>query len=152
MEPAQVNDKIPSDAELEAALHQLRPHRSGGHTHLYVEHFIQWRREAYPGDNLKNPTRMERYMCLLDIVHNMWRTGEITQKLGWTLLILIPKGASNTWSIGMPKTLWKVVEALLDTRLRASLQLNDILHGLRGGRGTGTAIIELKLYQDIVRI
>ena len=36
---AKANDEIPSGAEVEAAVRRLLPQRSGGHTHLRVEHF-----------------------------------------------------------------------------------------------------------------
>ena len=48
--------------------------------------------------------------------------------------------------------LLKVVEGLIDTRLRASLQMHDVLHGFRDRIGTGTAITELKLTQFLARI
>ena len=38
---AKVNDKIPSEAEVESAVQRLHPHRAGGHTHLRAEHFKQ---------------------------------------------------------------------------------------------------------------
>ena len=60
-------------------------------------------------------------MYLVDIVHHMWSTGEIPQELGWTVLVLIPKGTTDTRFVGLLETLWKVVEALIDTRLCASL-------------------------------
>ena len=41
---------------------------------------------------------------------------------------------------------------MIDTRLQASLQMHDVLHGFRYVRGTGTAIIELKLAQELARI
>ena len=55
IDPAKVNDKIPSGVEVEAAVHRLRPHRTGRHTHLRAEHFKQWWREAYHRDQLKTP-------------------------------------------------------------------------------------------------
>ena len=61
----------------------------------------------------------------------MWRTGEIPQEFGWTILFLVPKGTTNTKFIGLLETLWKVVEALIDTRLRASLQMHDAIHRIR---------------------
>ena len=73
----------------------------------------------------------------------MWFMGEIPQELGWAVLVLIPKGATYTIGIVLLDTLWKVVEALVDTRLRASLQMHDILHMFRARRGMRTAIIEL---------
>ena len=45
-----------------------------------------------------------------------------------------------------------MVEALIDTRLCTSLHMHDVLHGFRAGRGTGTAIMELKLNQDLASI
>ena len=40
----------------------------------------------------------------------------------------------------------------LNTRLRASLHMHDIIHGFRVVRGTVAAIMELKLAQDLARI
>ena len=52
----------------------------------------------------------------------------------------------------MPETLWKVVEALINTHLYNSLQIHDVLNGFRTGGWTGTAIMELKLYQELAII
>ena len=60
-------------------------------------------------------------MYLVDTVHQMWSTGDTRHELGWTVLVLIPKGNTDIRGIGLLETLWKVVEALLDTCLRASL-------------------------------
>ena len=95
---------------------------------------------------------MERWRFLADIVQHMWRTGEIPQKLGWTALVLTPKGTTNTRGIGLLETLWNVAEALIDIRLCASFQLHDTLHGFRSGSWTGTDIMELKLAQEITSI
>ena len=45
VEPAKANNEIPSEAEVEAEVRRLRPHRAGGHTNLCAEHLNQWRRE-----------------------------------------------------------------------------------------------------------
>ena len=63
-------------------------------------------------------------------------------------MVLIPKGTIYTWSIGLLETLCNVVEALIDTRLHASIQFHDILHRFRAGRGTGTAIMELNIAKE----
>ena len=42
-----------------------------------------------------------------------------------------------------------MVEALIDTHLCASPKLHNVLHRFRAGRGTGTAIMELKLAQEL---
>ena len=70
----------------------------------------------------------------------------------WIILVLILKGTTNTRSIGLLDTLWKVVEALINTCLCASLHIHDALHRFRSGRGTGTSITELKIAQDLSSI
>ena len=130
---------------MEEAVRHLCSHKAVGHTHLCVEHFKQWQREAYPGDKPKTLSQRERWLCLVDIVQPMWSTGDILQDLGWTVLVLIPTGTTDTGGIRLLETLWKVVEALIDTRLRASLQMYNVLNGFSARRGTGTSIMELKL-------
>ena len=45
-----------------------------------------------------------------------------------------------------------MVEALIDTRICASLQLHGVLHGFRNKRGTGKDIMKLKLDQELISI
>ena len=42
VEPVQVNNATPSEAEMETVVRILRPLKAGGHTHLRAEHFKQW--------------------------------------------------------------------------------------------------------------
>ena len=86
------------------------------------------------------------------IIQHMWRTGDIPQELEWSVLVPIPTGTTYTWGIRLLETLWKVVETLIDNRLRASLHFHDILHGSRYGRGTMTAIMELKLGKELASV
>ena len=53
--PSKMNYKVPLEAEVEAAVRRLRPHRSGRHAHLRAGHIKQWRRESYPWKQLKTP-------------------------------------------------------------------------------------------------
>ena len=39
VEPFQINDEVPSEAEVDAEVRLLHPHKEGGHTHLRAEHF-----------------------------------------------------------------------------------------------------------------
>ena len=72
--------------------------------------------------------------------------------MGWKVLVLIPKGNTDTRGIGLLEFLWKVVEAIIDTHLRASVRLHDILHGFRIGKGTGKVILDLKLAQKLANV
>ena len=61
----------------------------------------------------------------------------------WTVLFLITKGTTNRRDIVMLETLWKVVEALIDTGLRESLQFHESLHSFSTGRGMGAVMMDL---------
>ena len=74
---ANLNNKVTSESEVESGVIRLRPHRLVRHTHLRAEHFKQWQREAYPGEKSKTSTCRDRWMCLIDLVQHMWRTGKI---------------------------------------------------------------------------
>ena len=45
--------------------------------------------------------------------------------------------------------MWKLVERVIDTCIKAAVQFHDVLHGFHAGRREGTAIMELKLAQDL---
>ena len=91
-------------------------------------------------------------MRLVNIVQHMWLTGEIPQELGWIILFLIPKGSTYSQCIGLLETLWKVVEVIIDTRLRTSIHFHDVIYGLWAGKGTRTAIMEMKVAQELASV
>ena len=62
---------------------------------------------------MKNSPRTEKWICLVDIVQQMWCKGETPQELGRTVSVLIPKGFTYTRGISLMETLWKVVEELI---------------------------------------
>jgi Reverse transcriptase (RNA-dependent DNA polymerase) len=87
------------------------------------------------------------------MVTHIWNTGQIPTELTWTLLVLIPKdGDTSTRGIGLTETLWKIIEAIIDTRIKEVIRFHDILHGFISRRGTGTAILEAKLSQELASI
>ena len=72
--------------------------------------------------------------------------------MGWTILVLIHKGNTDTQGVGLLEYLWEVVEAIIDTHLRSSVLRHDVLHGFRAERVTGTAILYLNLTQEFSSI
>ena len=48
--------------------------------------------------------------------------------------------------------MWKVVAAILNRRLAASITFHDFLRGFWAGRGTGTATLEAKLLQQLAAL
>ena len=115
-------------------------------------HFKEWYHEAYPTNEDTEPDRT-RWDLLVNLVTHMWNTGEIPTELTWTILVLIPKGdGSQTRGIGLNETLWKILEAIIDTRVKSVVVFHDILHGFIQRRGTGTAILEAKLAQELASL
>lgn len=47
---------------------------------------------------------------------------------------------------------WKLIEAVIDSRIKAAVVFHDISHGFRAKRGTGTAILEVKLAQGLASV
>jgi hypothetical protein len=82
------------------------------------------------------------------LVQAAWTHGEIPRQLLWIIVVLIPKGGGGYRGIGLLEPIWKVIERIIDHRLDAFV-LHDSLHGCRNKRGTGTAIIEAKLAQQL---
>ncbi len=89
--------------------------------------------------------------ALFQLVQAIWEEGKIPIQLGWVITVLIPKGGRDYRGIGLHEPIWKVIERVMDKRLEAII-LHDSLHGCRNGRGTGTAVIEAKLTQQLAHI
>ena len=68
-------------------------------------------------------------MQLVEIVQYMCIIGEMRQELGWTILIFIPRGNTDTQGIRLMEMLWNFVEALIDAHLRSIIRFHDVLHG-----------------------
>ena len=94
----------------------------------------------------------ERWQKLVETTQLLWHHREILMEMVWMILVLIPKGNTDTRRIGLLELLWKVVEAIIDTRLRESFFLHNALHRFCAGRGMGTAILKLNLEQEFDRV
>ena len=50
------------------------------------------------------------------------------------------------------EVLWKVMEGIIDARIKKAVTFHDVLHKFCAGKGTGTAIMELKLTQEMTSL
>ena len=73
----------------------MRVNRAGTHTHLQANKFKTWLREATA------PHKPAKWTKLVELVHLIWERRTIPAELGWTILIIIPKGKNYTWGIGI---------------------------------------------------
>ena len=60
---------------------------------------------------------------------------------------MIPKGRGDTRGIGLMEHAWKIVESIIDCRLRV-VPFHAILHGVTARRGAGTAILNIRVLND----
>ena len=67
-------------------------------------------------------------------------------------MVLIPKGGKDYRDIGLVEAMLKVVAAILNCWITASITFHDFFHGFRAGRGTGTATLEAQLLHQLAAL
>jgi hypothetical protein len=159
VEPFAIDDEAPSDSEIRAAVQRLSNGRAGGASFMRAEHMKEWLRgqkEEEQEDEERAAAAAakgtgDRWRLLVRLVQMVWVKGALPQQLTWVIVVLLPKGGGDYRGIGLLEPLWKVIEGIIDQRLNA-ITLHDCLHGFRAKRGTGTAIIEAKLAQQLATL
>ena len=146
--PFDITDSIPEEPEIRAALMRLRLHKAPGPSGMTVQHLRDWLAAA---ERKKNPDPTP-WRALVDLIQHVFHSGNIPTQLCWSYLTLLPKPDGGARGIGLLEVLWKLIEAIIDTRVRAAVTLHDTLHGFLACRGTGTAILEVKLHQELAGI
>ena len=73
---------------------------------------------------------------VVKLVHKVFREGKLVEDAMWKALVLIPNEKKDYQSIGLVEVMWKVVAAILNRWLTASITFRDFLDGFRAGRGT----------------
>jgi len=122
---------------------------------MRADHLKGWLKGARLEENPKtgpvNVGAGEDWEGFVKLVHAVWDEGKIPIQLGWVVTVLIPKGGGYYRGIGLLEPIWKIIERVIDKRLKA-IALHDSLHSCHNGRGTGTAVIEAKLSQQLAHI
>jgi hypothetical protein len=90
----------------------------------------------------------DSWRLFVKLAQAAWAHGTIPRQLLWLIVVLIPKGSGDYRGIGLLEPVWKCIELVIDHQLEA-ITLHDSLHGCCSKRGTGTAIIEAKLAQQL---
>ena len=67
----------------------------------------------------------------------MWETRSIPTEMGWTIIVLIPKGRADTRGIRFIEVVWKLVEAVTDMTIKAAAKFHDMFHGFLDGNRDG---------------
>ena len=67
----------------------------------------------------------------------------------WQAVVLIPKGKGKYQGICLVEVIWKVLAAILNLRITASITYHNLIHGLQACRVTGTATLEAELLHQL---
>ena len=151
--PTHIVDTTPSDAKIRAAVTKSTNGRSAGASKMRAEHLKTWlagmKREEDPEHGEEGAGDIWKQLVML--VQAVWDTGTVPVQLRWVIVVLLPKGGGDYRGIGLLEPIWKIIERVMKTRLDA-IDLHESLHGCRNQRGTGTAVIEAKLAQQLAHL
>ncbi len=121
-----------------------------GATGMKAEHLKQWlrgiKREEAKED--KEGAGSHWRLCV-SLIQAVWERGTMPAQMSWMVIILLPKeGGEDYCGIGLLNPMWQVVEKIMVTQ-PSVIKLHDCLHCGLPRRGTGTAIMEVKLNQQL---
>ena len=110
------NDEAPSDAEIRAAVRACHTGRAGGGSKMRAEDLKHWLAMMETEETESGfAGRGDTWRMLVQLVQNIWETGEIPRQMLWTIMVLIPKGNSGDFrGIGLLEVIWKVLEKMID--------------------------------------
>ena len=86
----------------------------------------------------------------MEIIQLVFDIGELVLDSTWNNVILILKGRGEYCVIGLVGVIWNVIFIIIDRRLVEYIEFHDVLHMFRVLRGTGTATLESKTFQEII--
>jgi len=152
-----IDDAPPSEAEVRRALMKLKNNRAAGASGITVENLKEWEllaRPPIPKDNEEavEPDRkaLVLWLKVLEVVRLAFVEGEIPRKFSEGILVLIPKSSPGEYrGIALLEIIYKLLSSIINRRLCEKVKLDDALHGFRAKRGTGTAIMEVKLLAQL---
>ena len=166
VEPFLVDDSVPTEDKIEWAVKLLHNHRPGRPSGMRAKQLKGWlalawkkeKEEAVAGEEntegnmgrggeSTEHTEASNWGRVVDLVQTALREGQLAQKAMWQAVVLITKGKKYYRGIGIVEVMWKVVAAILNLRLTASISFHDSLHRFWAGRSIGTATLEANLLQ-----
>jgi hypothetical protein len=150
--PIKINDDTPSDGKIGTASRELSNGHAGGALGMHAEHVKAWLWGALEEEDPEGQGKEghgDNWRLFIQLVQAVWNHGSIPCQLLWIIVVLIPKGDRDYCRIGLLEPIWKVLARIMDHRLNA-IKLHGCLHSNHANRGTGTAVMEAKLVQQLL--
>jgi hypothetical protein len=146
-----INNDVPLDGKLRQVVGKLTNGQAAGASGMCAEHVREWlhgmqQEEDPEGHGVDSAG--DSWCLFVQLDQAAWVHGTIPHQLLWIIVVLIPKGGRDYRGIGLLEPVWKCIERVINHRLEA-ITLHDTLHGCCSKCGTGTAIIEAKLAQQL---
>ena len=125
-------------------------------TDIRTEHIKEWlwgmkREEKEEEEEDGKAGAGDAWRTFPKLVKAIWDTGCVPQQMLWTIIVLLPKGEGDHRGIWLMDPVWKVIEVVMDNRLKV-LDYHDCLHGFLVGHDTGIPATEVKLVQQLAYI
>ena len=83
----------------------------------------------------------------MELVQTEFREGQLTEEGTWQAVVVISMGGKDYCDIGLVEVMCKLVTAILNFGLTASITFHEFLHRFWSGYSTGTATLKAKLFQ-----
>ena len=84
------------------------------------------------------------------IVQAAFRDSTLVVEIMCQMVVMIPKGNDGYfWGVGLVGALWKTMTVLLNRGFNLSIRFHYVLHGLRAGRRTETAVLKSNMIQQL---
>jgi Reverse transcriptase (RNA-dependent DNA polymerase) len=151
--PFNVPDGIFDDDEIAAAVRRLPRGKAPGPSQMRAEPVKEWlgNWETAMADE-KPISPNHPWIVFRDLLRHVSATGNVPARLAYATCVLLPKPDGGVRGLGLLEICWKVIATILTQRFTHSIEFHDSLHGFRPARGTRTAIIEAKLFQQLAAI
>ncbi len=141
--PSDVPDAAPTDSELRAVVGSLQNGHAAGMTGMKATHLKEWLADVKLEEAEEGVEEIgDCWQTFVQLLQAVRESGTVPTQMMWMIIVLLPKGGGNYRGIGLLDPIWKVVEKVI-------VKPHDCLHGGLPCRGTGTAIMEVKLQQQL---
>ena len=109
-EPTHIDDLVPTEDKIEAAVKKLRRNRAGGPSRICTEHIKGWlavaRRGGVVEEKGKAKTATEEegedlWGQVVELIQTAFRDGNLAEEATWQTVVLIPKGKGEFRGIGL---------------------------------------------------
>ncbi len=147
--PIPVPDKPPMDLEIRKVVTKQQNGRVVGVMGMKAEHLKEWLRGIRHEEVEESVEAAEDcWRLFVSLIQATWENGTVPTQRSWVVIVLLLKGGGDYHGIGLLDPIWKVVEKIMVAQM-SCLELHNCLHGRLPHWGIGTAVMEVKLNQQL---